>query len=328
VGRKRAAAIARHPKSELVLVHDLDREAAAALAGQSGAAMAASWQEVVESARVDIAVVSTSHDALALISEAALRAGKHVLCEKPAGRDPAEVRRVVEAAEAAGQCLKAGYNHRYHPAIARVRQAFDAGRIGPILFIRGRYGHGGRPGYEREWRADPARAGGGEMLDQGAHLVDLCLWFLGDFAQVTGAVSTCFWEIAPLEDNAFGLFSTPGGQVASLHVSWTQWKNLFEFEVFGREGYAIARGLGGSYGPEHALIGQRQPGGPPVEERFDFPGEDRSWDLEWEDFLRAVDTGVPPQASGREALRTMEWVYRLYQAARSGRAMEGGEYST
>ena len=136
-------------------------------------------------------------------------------------------------------------------------------------------------------------------MDQGAHLVDLCRWFLGDFATVTGLVATFFWDIAPLEDNAFGLFETAAGQVAFLHASWTQWKNLFSFEVFGRDGYAIACGLGGSYGREYALVGRRKvEGGPPEEECFDFPQEDRSWALEWEDFIRAIASGQPPQASG------------------------------
>lgn len=326
VGQKRAAAVASHPQCELALVCDLNRDAAAGLAQRHGAALASSWEQLVEAPDLDIVVVSTTHEWLAPISGAALRAGKHVLAEKPLGRNPAEVRQAVAAAQQAGRWLKAGYNHRYHPAIAKVRQVFEAGELGPLHFIRGQYGHGGRPGYEGEWRADPARSGGGEMLDQGAHLVDLSLWFMGDFARVTGMVSTSYWPIAPLEDNAFGLFATPAGQVASLHVSWTQWKNLFSFEVFGRDGYASAHGLGRSYGPEHAVVGRRAPeGGPPHEERFDFPAEDQSWNLEWEDFIRAVQTGHPPLASGSEALRTMEWIYRLYLAAGEGRSVEVGE---
>jgi predicted dehydrogenase len=322
VGQKRAAAIAAHPQCELALVCDLNQEVAGGLAGRYGAAVAASWEELVAAGSLDAVVVSTTHDWLAPISAAALRAGKHVLAEKPLGRNPAEVRLAVAAAAEAGRWLKAGYNHRYHPAIAKIRQVFESGALGPLHFIRGRYGHGGRPGYEREWRADPGRSGGGELLDQGAHLVDLSLWFLGDFARVSGALSTSFWPIAPLEDNAFGLFVTAGGQVASLHASWTQWKNLFSFEVFGRDGYACAHGLGRSYGPEHALVGRRAPeGGPPREERFEFPGEDRSWDLEWEDFIRALETGRPPLAEGREALRTIEWIFRLYRAAGEGRSV-------
>ena len=321
IGVRRAMVARAHPRTEVAAVYDLAPERATALAGQCGGIVAGSWQEVVEAADIDIAVVATTHDALAGISAAALEAGKHVLCEKPMGRNPAEARMVVEAARRAGHCLKAGYNHRYHPAIQKVQQVCAAGEIGPLLNIRGRYGHGGRPGYEREWRAHRETAGGGELLDQGAHLIDLARWLLGDFAAVTGFVGTQFWDME-LEDNAFGLFRTASGQVASLHVSWTQWKNLFSLEVFGRDGYAVARGLGRSYGPEYALVGHRRPeGGVPEEERFDFPEEDHSWEWEWEDFLQALEGGGQPLASGTEALATMEWIYRLYRAAAENRTV-------
>jgi predicted dehydrogenase len=270
---------------------------------------------------VDLVIVATTHDTLAEATVAALDAGKHVLCEKPMGRNASEARAAVEAAARAGRCLKAGYNHRYHPAIQVVRRVCVEGVLGPLLSLRGRYGHGGRPGYDREWRADPVRAGGGELLDQGAHLIDLALWLLGDFAEVTGFTGTLFWD-TPLEDNAFGLFRTAAGQVASLHVSWTQWRNLFSLELFGRDGYAVASGLGGSYGPEHALVGRRRvEGGTPIEERFDFPAEDRSWESEWADMVRAVETGCRPLASGEEAVLTLEWIGHLYRAASEGRVV-------
>jgi len=313
----------------MAAVFDVDRERAAAVAQTCGAAVAASWQEMIEGGDIDIAVVATTHDALAGISAAALAAGKHVLCEKPMGRSPEEARTAVAAAVRSGCCLKAGYNHRYHPGIAKVHQVCAEGKIGPLMSVRARYGHGGRPGYDRQWRAVPEKAGGGELLDQGTHLVDLARWVLGDFAAVTGFVATHFWDIAPLEDNAFGLFRTAAGQVASLHVSWTQWKNLFSFEVFGRDGYAIAQGLGGSYGPERAVVGRRRPeGGVPEEECFDFPEEDRSWFLEWEDFVGALESGGQPLASGAEALQTMEWIYRLYRAAAENRVVFAHEAPT
>ena len=321
VGGKRAAVIARDQGARLALVHDQNPAAAQTLAGQHGAQTRTHWRAVVEDPAVDIVVVCTFHDALSTISSAALQAGKHVLCEKPVGRNPAEVRTVAAAAAASSRCFKAGYNHRYHPALAKVRQLCDDGQLGPLTFIRGRYGHGGRPGYEGEWRGQADRAGGGELLDQGAHLVDLALWFLGDFAAVTGFVSTQVWDIAPLEDNAFGLFRTDAGQVASLHVSWTQWKNLFSFEVFGRDGYVSAEGLGGSYGPEQAVWGRRRSGGPPQLEHFAFPQEDLSWAAEWADFTRAIAGRGPGLDDAVGALRTMEWIYRLYRASAQNRAI-------
>ena len=211
VGRKRAAVIAERVDCALDCVCDVDAESARSLADEIGAAAVRSWQELAEDADLDVVVAATTHDALAEISAAALNAGKHVLCEKPMGRNPAEVRQVVGAAEQSGACLRAGYNHRFHPAVARVREAVSGGELGPLNFIRARYGHGGRPGYDQEWRGIPERAGGGEMLDQGAHLVDLSLWMLGGFATVSGCAETLFWDVAPLEDTAFGLFRTSRG---------------------------------------------------------------------------------------------------------------------
>ncbi len=324
MGRRRAATAHAHPASTVTLIYDEHAPAAAELAAECGAAVAASRADLI-AADIDIAVVATTHDALAPISTAALLAGKHVLCEKPLGRTPQEARQAVAAAERSGCVLKVGYNHRYHPAIQKIHEVCTAGAIGPLLSIRARYGHGGRPGYQREWRTSLAKAGGGELLDQGAHLIDLAKWLLGDFAEVIGYAETLFWD-APVEDNAYGLFRTATGQIASLHASWTQWKNLFSFEVCGREGYACAEGLGRSYGPERAVIGRRNPqGGSPNSEHFDYPGEDRSWELEWADFLRGLAGTGTPYSLGREALETIEWIYRFYRAAAEKRSVRREE---
>jgi predicted dehydrogenase len=325
IGAVRARVAAAHPQCQVVAVADLDPVRAAALAVAHGAAVIADWSAAVADPGVDLVVVATTHDALAPVSLAALRHGKHVLCEKPMGRHAEEARELAAAAAVAGTCLKAGYNHRYHPAIQTLQRACQDGTLGPLLSVRGRYGHGGRPGYEREWRADPHRGGGGELLDQGAHLIDLALWLLGDFAAVTGFVETLFWDMA-VDDNAFGLFRTDAGQVASVQVSWTQWRNLFSLEVHGRDGYAAATGLGGSYGPETAVVGRRPPGGGvPIEERHEFAAEDHSWELEWADMLQAIATGDAPLADGWEAVRTLEWVGRLYRAAAEGRVVTRSE---
>jgi predicted dehydrogenase len=324
IGRKRAETARAHADCDVTMVYDTDGEAARVLAADCGATAAGSWQEIA-AGPVDIVVVATTHDALASISTACLEGGKHVLCEKPMGRHPHEARRALRASCAADRMLKVGYNHRYHPAVQQVYEACVSGQLGPLMNIRGRYGHGGRPGYDREWRAIPERAGGGELLDQGAHLIDLAKWILDDFAEVSGYVETHFWDMEPLEDNAYGIFRTVSGQIASLHVSWTQWKNLFSFEVHGRDGYAIAEGLGGSYGPEQARIGRRRSeGGAPEEKILPFTGEDVSWALEWKDFLAGIEGRGIPYALGGEALETLEWVYRLYEAARKRRAVDVG----
>jgi predicted dehydrogenase len=190
--------------------------------------------------------------------------------------------------------------------------------VGPLLFIRGRYGHGGRPGYDKEWRAVEEISGGGEAIDQGMHLIDLARWFLGDFDGVQGHVATYFWDM-PVEDNAFFLLTTPSGQTAQLHATWTEWKNLFSLEIYGRDGKLDWSGLGGSYGVERLAYYKMLPEmGPPETTIWEYPGlVDRSWELEFADFLADIERGRPPSpgaADAQAALRIVETVY-----ARCGR---------
>lgn len=315
VGRKRAVAVSGHPGTDLVAVCDVHAGSAESLAAEHGAEAVTDWRAAVRDTDADLVIVSTTHDALSAVTVAALNAGRHVLCEKPLGRSRDEVAAATEAAAAAQRVLRAGYNHRFHPGITGLRAAVAEGQIGPVMSLRGRYGHGGRPGYDREWRADPAISGGGELLDQGAHLIDLSLWLLGGFDSAVAHTQTAYWDM-PVDDNAFVLLRTSAGQVASLHVSWTQWRNLFSLEVFGRDGYALVEGLGGSYGTERLTIGARRPeGGVPTERSEEFDGPDLSWDLEWAAFVDAVAGRSSPGADGLAGLATMEWIRRIYASS-------------
>ena len=262
IGAKRALALTAFSEFRLKVVVDINAQTADKLAGQFGAEKANDWHSVVERPDIDFVVVSTTNNHLAPISIAALKNKKHVLCEKPLGRNVEESRLMLEHAKN-GVVLKTGFNHRHHPAVTRAKQLADKGEIGRLMFLRCRYGHGGRPGYDKEWRANKEICGGGELLDQGVHVVDLFRWFAGDFDEAFGYMQTCFWNMQ-VEDNAFAMFKTGEGVVATMHTSWTQWKNLFSFEIFGDLGYLIIEGLGGSYGPESLRFGKRNSkGGPP-----------------------------------------------------------------
>jgi predicted dehydrogenase len=266
---------------------------------------------------LELVVVATTNDALGPVTLAAIEHGKHVLVEKPAARNADELRPLVAAAHAAGVAVKVGFNHRFHPAFQKARAIWDTGVLGPLMYIRARYGHGGRLGYDREWRADPAIAGGGEMLDQGVHLIDLARWFAGDFAEVSGHVGTYFWDM-PVEDNGFALLKTAQGQVAWLHASCTEWKNLFCFEIFGRDGKLQIDGLGGSYGVErlsfYKMLTQM---GPPETTIWEYPGEDTSWRAEYAHLLECIAARRIPEGSLDDALAALEIVQQLYaQSAR------------
>jgi predicted dehydrogenase len=320
-GARRAAAAAVHPATSVVVVADVLADRARELSQRIGCAATADWREAATRDDVDAVIVSTPTHQLAPTSGLAIGAGKHVLAEKPFGRTPAEVLPLVELAARKGLCLKVGYNHRYHPGLQKAHELFAGGAIGRALFLRCCYGHGGREGYETEWRTQAGVSGGGELLDQGVHALDLFQWFAGDFREVAGFVTTAFWPIAPAEDNAFALLRTEGGCVAQLHASWTNWKNIFTFEVFGETGSLAVSGLGGNYGPEQLCFSSRRASGArPEEECFKFPEEDHSLELEWVDFLRCIAEGREPSSSGRQAWRTLQLVHAIYDSDPNGRA--------
>src|SRR5262249_55483731 len=162
-------------------VADTVGKRAEAMAADYSAKAVADWKTLAAQPDLDAVVVATSHDWLSPIAVGCLKGGKHVLVEKPAGCTLADVRAIADVARSEGHMAKVGYNHRFHPAVQKAHAIVKAGDLGPLIFIRGRYGHGGRLGYEQEWRFHPEISGGGELIDQGSHLIDLAYWFLGGF---------------------------------------------------------------------------------------------------------------------------------------------------
>lgn len=316
-GRRRAPALIGLPETQIAVVGAADRSSAKLLADRVGAQAVEGWTRVVEWEGLDAVVVCTPPDLHAEISIAAMRAGRHVLCEKPLARTIPEAERMIEVASETGRILKCGFNHRHHPGILQAKRWRDDGRIGQPLWVRARYGIGGRPGYEREWRADPRIVGGGHFMEQGIHAVDLARWFLGEFSSVAAFVGTQFWQTEPLEDNAFALYRTPTGAVASIHSSLTQWKNLFSFEVGGADGYINVEGLGASYGTERATLGLRDFTAPFTEQVIEYRGEDRSWLAEWQEFVAAIEEKREPLGSAQDGLQALRLVYAAYDASNS-----------
>jgi predicted dehydrogenase len=319
IGSRRARVAAQHPRTRLTAVADVN-EAVAQEAAAGRCDVVSDWRSAVLRDDTDIVIVATPNGLLAEVVITALAAGKHVLMEKPMGRDLGEARRIAGAAAAAGRVLCIGLNHRQHPAVRRAVELVREGGIGRLINLRGRYGHGGRPGLEREWRSDPALAGGGELLDQGIHMIDLFIQFAGMPRDVFGIVQTAVWQIQPLEDNAYALLRFEDGVVGQLHASMTQWKNLFSLEVHGEAGAVQVEGLGGSYGTERLIHVERafQGGAPQLrEERYEV--SDMSWADEWEAFLRTVDGGNGCGCVGpADALQAMRVVDAIYRSAVAG----------
>ena len=251
----------------------------------------------------------------------ALDRGRHVFCEKPPGRSVEDVERVMEAERSSpGLKLKYGFNHRYHYAIMEAKSMVESGRFGEILWMRGVYGKCGGIEFENSWRNDSQIAGGGILLDQGIHIVDLFRHFCGEFDDVQSLVTTSFWDI-PVEDNAFAILRNPRNQIALLHSSATQWKHRFSLEICLQGGYININGILSStrsYGEESLTFAQRQfedesfAFGKPREETVFFDRDD-SWALEINEFVTAIREGVPVQSGdSHDALKVMKLIEQIY----------------
>jgi predicted dehydrogenase len=329
IGKRRAKEANQHQQTGLTSVVDIDYGRRTELAAKYSCHDSEDWKLVVEEDSINAVVVSTPNALTVEIAQAALAAGKHVLVEKPPGRDLRETRQLVEASKKSKGILKIGFNHRYHPAICRAHEIYTKGTIGEIINLRIRYGHGGRPGYEKEWRGNAELAGGGELTDQGVHVADLLNWFMGTPNEAFAWLQTAVWPITPLEDNAFGLFRYSSGAIASIHTSWTQWKNLFSFEVFGELGSLTIDGLGGNYGVERVITAIRNPkGGIPNINEEQFEGEDASWKHEWTDFVNATTEGHRYWGTPDDGLAAMTMVDALYRSAKVGNAVRLAEPSS
>jgi predicted dehydrogenase len=297
IGAKRALALRRCDR--LVGCCDLSPAASEAFAREHHTRAYQDVEDLLELAP-EIVVVAATHDSLAPLTQRALEAGAHVLVEKPAGVGVEQVQALIAAEEGAGRRVKVGFNHRFHPGLSRAAAEARSGVHGELLHLRGRYGHGGRPGYEREWRAQPERSGGGELIDQGMHMLDLSHWIAGPLPLHAALLRTHFWD-TPVEDNAALLLGDPHSRVgpwAMLHVTWTEWKNLFALEIYCQKAKIQVDGLTRSYGPQRIRIYRMLPEmGPPELEDITYPDDDISWVAEWRHFAEAIECD-----DGRELL--------------------------
>lgn len=312
IGKKRLAGLP--VGSKLAVACDTNPARAAELVKLANTGRAvADFKQAIASPEVDAVIAATFNSMLAEVSAAAICARKPVLVEKPAGVSVKQIDELIALAKRHGVCVRVGFNHRYHPAFIKAREILASGVMGELMFIRGRYGHGGRVGYDKEWRANPKLSGGGELIDQGIHLIDLAGWFLGRFTKVDGHATTYFWNM-PVDDNAFLSLQTAKGQTAWLHVSCTEWKNLFSFEIYGRNTKLHIEGLGGSYGVEKLFHCQMKPEmGPPDTKLHEFPGADESWRTEIIEFEKDIQSKRKPDAGLAEARAALQIVEEIYK---------------
>ena len=318
VGIIRARCVQAHPDLELQAVCDVNPEQAKALPGLR---FYTDFRQLVEG-DLDIVFVCAYNNVAPDVVVQALNSGKHVFCEKPPGSCVEDVERIIEAERAnPGLKLKFGFNHRYHYAIMEAKSMVESGRFGEILWLRGVYGKCGGIQFENSWRNNANIAGGGILLDQGIHMLDLFRYFCGDFTEVQSVVTTSFWDIA-VEDNAFAIMRNHRNQVATLHSSATHWKHRFALEICLQGGYINVNGLltsTRSYGDESLTFARRQfedeadAFGRPREETIFFDRDD-SWALEIAGFVTAIQEGKPVQSgNSTDALKVIQLIERIYK---------------
>lgn len=322
-GRRRTSVFPTESGSHITAIacgHPNDDISSRRLAQSVGARAYANWQDVIHQ-DIDAVIICTPPHLHSEIAVEAMEAGKHVLCEKPLARKTEEAELMIHNARKYSVVLSCGFNHRHHPGILQAKRWVDSGLLGQPLFGRCTYGICGRPGFEKEWRANPNIVGGGQLMEQGIHAIDLFRWFLGEFDSVTAFLATTYWKIAPLEDNAFVILRNAQDRMAQLHSSLTQWKNLFSFEIFGNDGYIRVEGLGGAYGLEKVALGRREFDKPFSEQVIEYRSQDQSWQHEWHEFESSIVEKREPLSNGSDGLKAMRIVEAAYESNRTRSAV-------
>jgi predicted dehydrogenase len=315
MGKIRAKAIENSGQGKIIAVYDINP------LDNCPYPVASSPAEIIESPAVNAVFVCTPNSFIPILCIQALQAGKHVFSEKPPGFNAAQVAEVIKAEKASGGLkLMYGFNHRHHQSIQRMKEIVQSCELGRVLWIRGRYGKEVDQSFFKGWRADPKLAGGGILLDQGIHMVDLLLHLGGEFDEVSAFVSNLFWKIDGIEDNVFAIFrDSKSGTCASVHSTMTQWRYLFSLEVFLEGGAMILNGLktsSGAYGDEILVI-KRNPSHL-QDGRFESEEQivchvDTSWQSENDHFFECIlqDQDVRHGTSA-DALAVMQMIDRIY----------------
>lgn len=317
IGQQRARAIAGLPAHRVAAVYDPDSGRANKLAAEMNYVAVESHRAILERDDVDVVLIAVPHICSRDLVIEALGAGKHVFCEKPLGRDAADCRMILKAAERAGTCLGAGFNYRFYPGIQEAHRRIRNGDIGTVTHMRFIMGHGGRPGMEKEWKTSKELCGGGALLDPGIHILDLVRFLAGPVRSANANLQRTFWNI-DVEDNAFVTIETESGSVAQCHISITEWKSTFTLDIFGTEGSVHVHGRGGFYGPHrfqyHRRWGWLEKESAP-EPEIRYAPEDVSFRAEMDAYFDRI-SGKHNEAlgTGADGLAALEVIERLYES--------------
>ncbi len=318
VGRRRRQCIDAHPRMTVTAVCDQVMDGDGTF--DDGVRYYRHYSRLLDNENLDVLFVSLTNDIAPEVTIAALKKGLHVFCEKPPGRNVDDIRRVIAVEKTKPALkLKYGFNHRYHNSVRDALELVRSKELGRVINLNGMYGKSKIITFgQTDWRTRRAVAGGGVLLDQGIHMVDLLRLFAGEFKTVHSFVSSDFWGF-DVEDNAYALMRTEDGVVAMLHSSATQWRHRFRLDIALERGALSLSGIlsgSKSYGAETLTIARRaeSPEGDPKEQTTHYD-HDPSWQDEVNEFAGAIADGSPiTSGSSLDALHTMELVYRVYCA--------------
>ena len=271
------------------------------------------WKKIFQIANLEAVIVSTYHSSLSEILNYSVKKKINSFVEKPGGTDPQILKKILKLNKSKKTKIRVGFNHRFHPSIIKAKSIIKKGYLGKIMYIRSIYGHGGRKNYDKEWRFNKKLSGGGELIDKGSHLIDLCHFFLGDLKIVASDLNTFFWN-TKLEDNCFLILKNSDSCKAYLHSSCTEWKNKFIFEIFCKYGKIEINGLGRSYGIEKLILYKmKKKMGKPNSKEWNYKN-DNSWRIEMEEFYKDIKLNRKPNPGLNEAIKNLKIIKQIYNS--------------
>ena len=271
------------------------------------------WKKLLKIKELDIVIIATVHNQMSRILLEAIKMGKHVFIEKPASISLIMLRSIIEKNKVLKRKIRVGYNHRFLSAIIKSKELLEKNTLGNLMFIKASYGHGGRSDYDKEWRMNPKISGGGELIDQGSHLIDLSEFFFGKIVKAEGTLRDFFWK-KKVDDNAFLTLKFKNNLISFLHVSCTEWKNNFLFEIYGTKGKLRIEGKGGSYGKEILkLYKMNRKNTYPKIFSWKFSKKDHSWSRELNEFYKDIQFNRNPNPGLQQALSVLHVIKKVYK---------------
>jgi len=318
MGKRRAESLIRFPETELISIADVDKERAKILAKEYGCKWTSNYLDILNNKEINCVIVSVVNTHLSKITKEAIKKEKHVFVEKPVATNIKDINELVDLSKKKGVVVKVGFNHRFLPAIVKAKKIFHKGEIGELMFIKSTYGQKSRIGFEKEWRSKKNMSGGGELLDQGVHIIDLCHLFMGKIGHFEGITSNLFWN-GEVDDNDFFYLRNKNNKIAFIHTSSSLWRNTFQFYIYGTKGIIEIDGLRGYYGLPILKLLKRDEGKSKEvgvyqfnEKVFKFVDKDNTWNDEMKNFLNVIKEKEKINGGLMDAKKTLDIIFGLY----------------